>query len=175
MLLVVGRIVRPHGVRGEVVVDVRTDEPERAFRGRVGARRPTRRGGPARARRIDATVAARTQGRLLVRFEEYADRDAAEALRGVLLRGRQRRPRRAATTRTSSTTTSWSGWPRSTPAGEPLGEVIRVEHAPGADLLVLRLPGRAHALVPFVKAIVPRSTWPAAGSCSTRPSGLLDL
>ena len=31
MLLVVGRIVRPHGIRGEVIVDVRTDEPEQRF------------------------------------------------------------------------------------------------------------------------------------------------
>ena len=31
MLLVVGQIVRPHGIRGEVVVDVRTDEPEERF------------------------------------------------------------------------------------------------------------------------------------------------
>jgi 16S rRNA processing protein RimM len=28
MQLVVGRIVRPHGVRGELAVDVRTDDPE---------------------------------------------------------------------------------------------------------------------------------------------------
>ena len=31
MLLTVGRIVRPHGVRGEVVVELRTDEPERRY------------------------------------------------------------------------------------------------------------------------------------------------
>jgi len=31
MLLVVGQIVRPHGLRGEVIVDVRTDEPEHRY------------------------------------------------------------------------------------------------------------------------------------------------
>src|SRR5690606_40753461 len=31
MLLTVGRVVRPHGVRGEVVVEVRTDEPEQRY------------------------------------------------------------------------------------------------------------------------------------------------
>ena len=29
--LVVGRIGKPHGIRGEVTVDVRTDEPERRY------------------------------------------------------------------------------------------------------------------------------------------------
>ena len=31
MLLVVGRVVRPHGIRGEVAVEVRTDDPQLRF------------------------------------------------------------------------------------------------------------------------------------------------
>lgn len=75
-LVTIGRIVRAHGLRGEVAVDVLSDVPGRFDVGTVV--------------RVDGqprTVAARRphQGRLLVLFEGVPDRTAAEGLRGAIL------------------------------------------------------------------------------------------
>ncbi|MGE5288729.1 MAG: ribosome maturation factor RimM [Micromonosporaceae bacterium] len=80
MLLAVGRIGRPHGIRGEVAVEVRTDDPAQRFApGCVLATQPGE-AGPL------TVVAARPHaGGLIVRFAEVTDRDGAQRLRGVLL------------------------------------------------------------------------------------------
>ena len=74
MLVVVGRIGRPHGVRGAVSVEVRTDEPERRFF--VGARLLTGDG-----RELTVTSTSWHSGRLLLTFQGYNDRTAIEGLR----------------------------------------------------------------------------------------------
>jgi 16S rRNA processing protein RimM len=79
--LVVGRIVKPHGIRGEVVVDPLSDAPDRFA---PGARLSV--GGADDPGRTVTVVSSRThQGRLLVRFDEVRDRSEAEAARGGLL------------------------------------------------------------------------------------------
>ena len=85
MELVVGRVVKSHGVRGELVVEVRTDSPEERFA--VGTRLVGRVGRGDRATDSDVTIEAARQhsGRLLVRLEGVGDRDTADALRGMLL------------------------------------------------------------------------------------------
>ncbi len=80
MQLVVGRILRPHGLRGEVVVDVRTDSPAERFA--VGS---VLRTDPAAAGPLTVEDVRPHQGRLLVTFEGVADRDVADNLRGVLI------------------------------------------------------------------------------------------
>ena len=56
MQLVVGRITRPHGVRGEVSVEVRTDDPDRRFAvGRVLATDPAAAGPAHRGNRSAGT------------------------------------------------------------------------------------------------------------------------
>jgi 16S rRNA processing protein RimM len=79
--LVVGRIVKPHGIDGELVVQVLSDAPERFARGSKleagdldGQRKPV----TVRSTRDD-------RGRLLVRFYQVHDRDAADEMRGALL------------------------------------------------------------------------------------------
>ena len=82
--VVMGRIGKPHGLRGEVTIDVRSDEPERRFApGAVsGPSRPGQREPPAGAHRGRSRWHPST---LLVTFEELADRNAAEAARGIVL------------------------------------------------------------------------------------------
>src|SRR5918992_4219773 len=77
--VVVGVVGRPHGVRGEVTVEPRTDEPDRRF----ASGQQLRLEGSSRA----LTVASMRQhdGRLLVRFVGLTDRTAVEAIRGVRL------------------------------------------------------------------------------------------
>ena len=74
--VVVGRVVKPHGIRGEVAVNVLSDVP-----GRLDA------GVSVRGRGREWTIAASRwhQGRLLVRFDGVADRNGAELLRGMEL------------------------------------------------------------------------------------------
>lgn len=74
--VVVGRIVKPHGIRGEVVVVPTSDVEGRFAAGTTIALDDTL-----------ATIASSRphQGRLLIAFEGVADRTAAEALRGAVL------------------------------------------------------------------------------------------
>ena len=81
----VGRIGKPHGLRGEVTIDVRTDEPDRRFADGVvlAARPPAGSASPLRAVTVEST--RWHQQVLLARFAEIGDRNAAEAARGIVL------------------------------------------------------------------------------------------
>jgi 16S rRNA processing protein RimM len=80
MLLVVGRVSRPHGIRGDVVVEIRTDDPAQRFAsGCVLATQPEALGP------LTVAEARPHSGGLIVRFAGVGDRDAAERLRGAWL------------------------------------------------------------------------------------------
>jgi 16S rRNA processing protein RimM len=80
MQLVVGRVGRAHGVRGEVSVQVRTDDPGRRF-----APRSVLATDPAALGPLTVGSVRWHLGRLLVRFDGLADRTRAEELAGALL------------------------------------------------------------------------------------------
>src|SRR6476646_10112949 len=82
MDLVVGRVVKAHGITGEVVVEVRTDDPDARFAAGKSLRGKQGRGGTEREFVVDAV--REHSGRLLVRLSGVASRDAADALRGTL-------------------------------------------------------------------------------------------
>ncbi|HKT01605.1 MAG TPA: ribosome maturation factor RimM [Rugosimonospora sp.] len=169
MQLVVGVIARPHGVRGEVVVDITTDEP--AARYVVGTALAT---DPPAAGPLTIEAVRPHQGRLLVAFEGVLDRNAAQVLRGVKLcvdSADVPEP----TDPDEFSDFQLIGLAAVGRDGEHLGEVVRVRHGPAADLLVLRLPEGREALVPFVKAIVPEVDLAAGRVVLTPPGGLLDL
>jgi 16S rRNA processing protein RimM len=169
MQLVVGRIGRPHGVHGEVVVDVRTDSPESRYA--VGSVFAT---DPATAGPLTVETLRPHQGRFLVTFEGYADRDMADQLRGVLLC-------------VDSSTISDPEDPEEfndhqlvglrveLASGEHLGEVVRIEHAPASDLLIVRLADGRTGMVPFVRAIVPEVDVAGGKVVLTPPDGLFDV
>lgn len=145
--VIVGRIGRAHGIRGELTIEPRTDEPERRFRPGVTLREE---GG---SRRL--TVAGRRwhSGRLLVRFDEVSDRNRAEEWRGVLLV--------AAVPVAERPAGAGEFWDREligltvlTMSGAVGGVVRRVEHGP-QDLLVVQTPRGDERLVPFVEQLVP--------------------
>jgi 16S rRNA processing protein RimM len=169
MLLTVGQIVRPHGVRGEVLVDVRTDEPEARFT--VGATLATENGGPPS---LTVESVRPHQGRLLVVFDGVYERDLAEELRGVRLCVDSEQVA-APEDPDEFHDHQLVGLHAVDPAGEALGEVTGVDHAPASDLLVLRRPDGRSALVPFVKAIVPQVDLAAGRVVVDPPAGLFDL
>jgi 16S rRNA processing protein RimM len=169
MQLVVGRVIRPHGVRGEVVVDIRTDSPAERFT--VGSVLAT---DPSAAGPLTVDEVRPHQGRLLVTFEGFADRDGADSLRGVLLLV-DSAGIADPTDPDEFHDHQLVGLRAQTPDGEPLGEVVRIEHAPASDLLVLRLPDGREGRVPFVRAIVPEVDIASGRIVVTPPEGLFDL
>lgn len=187
MLLIVGRIGRPHGIRGEVTVVVRTDEPDERFAvGSVLRTDPTAAAAasaPPRTshgelvrvpERLTVEATRWHQGRLLVLFAGIYDRNFAEALRGTLLLVDSDEVTEP-TDPDEFHDHQLIGLTVVTPAGERLGEVARIEHAPASDLLVLRRPEGRTALIPFVKAIVPEVDVAGGRVVVDPPGGLLDL
>jgi len=75
-LVTIGRIVKPHGIDGEVAVDVLSDVP-----GRLDAGTEVHVAG----RRVAIVASRPHQGRLLLRFDHVTDRSGAELLRGLEL------------------------------------------------------------------------------------------
>jgi 16S rRNA processing protein RimM len=146
MQLTVARIGRAHGLRGEVALDLRTDNPRDRFGvGTVLLTVPAARG--------PLTVAStRTQqDRWFVTFAEIADRTMAEAMRGTEL---------VVDEDESDEDDAWyphelAGLRAEHVDGRVLGEIIGLEHLPAHDMLVLREPDGARTLIPFVKVMVP--------------------
>ena len=163
-LLEVGRIVKPHGIRGEVVVEAVSNRPERFTPGAVlygGERvftvgRASPQGGPDPAGRI-------TRARWIVSFEGVVDRNEAERLRDTVLTGEP-------LDHDDDAGELWAhelvGSELLDPAGRLLGRVAAVEANPASDLLVLE----SGHLVPMVFVIEA-----AAGRVVVDPpAGLLD-
>lgn len=83
MELVIGRVAKSHGIKGEVVVEVRTDDPDDRFAaGNVlRGRKPRSSAAPA-SYTVDAV--REHSGRLLLRLDGIEDKTAADQLRGIL-------------------------------------------------------------------------------------------
>lgn len=151
--VVVGRIGRPHGLRGDVFVEPLTDEPERRFAD--GAVLATAYDGPRRGPATLTVASSRWhQGRLLVRFVEVGDRTAAETARGTQLVV-QLTPGETPADPEEFYDHQLVGLAVEDPAGTRLGTVADIEHTGAQDLLHLSLPDGRVVLFPFVTALVP--------------------
>ena len=144
--VVVGRIGRAHGIRGDVSVEVRTDEPERRF-----ARGAVLHGGQ---RTLTVAATRWHSGRLLLTFDEVPDRTAAEQLRGTLLEA-EVDPDELPTDDGEFYDRQLVDLEVRTTDGYVVGHVESVVHHDEQDTLVVRRDGNAEILVPFVNAIVP--------------------
>ena len=147
----VGRIGKAHGVRGEVSVEVRTDEPERRFV--VGAVLAPRGRHPALPASLTVQATRWHQDRLLVRFAEVPDRSAAEQTRGALLYV-DLPPDEVPDDPEEFYDHQLVGLTAEDTEGTRIGVVTEVLHHTGQELLVLDADGR-EVLVPFVAALVP--------------------
>ncbi|CAN5245341.1 ribosome maturation factor RimM [soil metagenome] len=169
MQLLVARIGKPHGVRGELTVEVRTDDPElRLAAGAVLATEPAERG--------PLTVARSWvhSGRWIVAFDGVGDRGQADALRNTLL-----------------LVDTVDLPPIADPEefydhqliglaarhldGTLLGTVGDVVHGPAGDLLVITAGDDREVLIPFRRDMVP-TVDVHGGYVEVRPpEGLLEL
>lgn len=148
MLLVVGRIGRAHGVRGEATIEIRTDNPDARFY--IGAKLETdpKEKGPLTIRDIKLH-----SGTLLLSFEGFDDRTAIERLRNVLLLA-DVDPAEANTSEDDFHFSQIVDCSVVDELGKELGVVIDVLRLPAQDTLVVKFDGQ-EVLVPFVKAYVP--------------------
>ncbi|WP_122261501.1 ribosome maturation factor RimM [Ornithinimicrobium cerasi] len=163
---VAARIGRPHGLRGEVTVQVHTDDPDSRFV--VGATFPT---DPAARGPLSLRSVRVHQGTYLLGFEGHPDRSAAEALRGTLLL--------VADEPEDDPGEGWReedllGFAVVTPEGTDLGTVSGLHLRPVQDLLEVRTP-RGQVLVPFVDELVPEIDEDARRVVVDPPPGLLEL
>jgi 16S rRNA processing protein RimM len=156
--VVVGRIGKAHGIRGELSVEPRTDEPDRRFAVGAVLRTQTPRGtAPHGADRPAALTVRSTRwhgSRLLVCFEEATDRTGAEALRGLTLLT-DVDPAEAPEDPEEFYDHQLVGLAVLTTDGRAVGEVSEVLHGSGQDLLAIRTAPGSEVLVPFVSALVP--------------------
>ena len=167
MQVVVGRIRRPHGIRGDVVVEVRTDDPDRRFATGAGLATDPPGHGPLTVR-----SARSHSGQLIVTFAGIADRAAAEELRGTWL------VLDPAGLEPSGGPDEFHdyeliGLAALRAGGERLGVVADVLHH-GQDLLVIKRERGGELLVPFVAPIVPEVDVAAGCLVIDPPPGLLE-
>lgn len=175
MELVVGRVVKSHGIKGELVVDVRTDEPEARFAVGAVLRGRLPRGTVTTEYTVEA--AREHTGRLLLRLRGVDGRDTADALRGVLFL-------------VDSEALGSTGDPDEfydheleglrarLVGGADLGVVREVLHTAAGELLAVDVPageGTRQVLVPFVAAIVTEVSREGGYLVVDPPEGLLEL
>jgi 16S rRNA processing protein RimM len=166
--VVVGRIGRPHGVRGDVNVESRTDEPDRRF-------------APGAVLSTDHIAHAQLtvehhrwhSGRLLLHFVGIDDRNAVEALRGVLL-STDIDPSETPSDPDEFYDHQLIGLTVVDATNNTLGMVSEVVHGAQDLLVVARTDGR-HVMIPFVRAMVPEVDVAGGRLVVALPDGLLDL
>ncbi len=175
-MTLIARIGKPHGLRGEVTVQLHTDDPERRLA--VGAQLPTEAPPSSGVPRLLTVASTRVhRGVWLVGFEEIPDRTGAESLRGtrlVLDEDLAQGPT------VEDDTEGWYledlvGLRAEDPHGEVLGEVSGLEVCAAQDVLLVRLTDGRTALVPFVTAIVPVVDPQGGRVVLDAPAGLFDL
>jgi 16S rRNA processing protein RimM len=174
MELLVGRVVKAHGVSGEVVVEVRTDDPAARFASGSTLRAKDSRAGGQERSYVVAHVREHG-GRLLVRLAGVDDRDTADALRGSLfvVDADDLPPIDEPDTYYDH---QLEGLRVRTTTGQDVGVVAEVLHTAAGELLaVKRLDDGGEVLVPFVSAIVTSVSLDDRVVEIGPPEGLLDL
>jgi len=145
----VGRIGKPHGIRGEVTIEVRTDEPELRFAPGTTLKRES-------GSDLIVSDFHWHSGRVLLKFLGVDSRSAAEELRNSILiveRAADEVPQE----NDEYYDSNLIGCEVKTLAGEVIGHVIDVLHLPSQDALVVGSGDEAGTeyLIPFVESIVP--------------------
>lgn len=151
--VLVGRIGKAHGLRGDLTINVRTDEPERRFAPGSVLVVEAPQGSATTLKRLTVASHRWHSGVLLVRFEEVPDRTAAEGARGILL---------YATVPSGASPEDPDeyydhqlvGLTAYDLDGATLGEVTGLVHG-AQDLLEIKATDGRNTLVPFVKQLVP--------------------
>ncbi|MET9647769.1 ribosome maturation factor RimM [Streptomyces syringium] len=168
MQLVVGRIGRAHGIKGEVTVEVRTDEPE--LRLGPGAVLAT---DPAGVGPLTIETGRVHSGRLLLRFAGVKDRTGAEALRNTLLIA-EVDPEDVPEDPEEFYDHQLMDLDVVTVDGIEIGRITEISHLPSQDLFIVERPDGSEVMIPFVAEIVPEIDLEAQRAIIDPPPGLID-
>jgi 16S rRNA processing protein RimM len=166
--LVVARIGRAHGIKGEVTVEVRTDEPE--LRLAPGAVLAT---DPASAGPLTIETGRVHSGRLLLRFEGVSDRTGAEALRNTLLIA-EIDPEELPEGEDEYYDHQLIDLDVVTADGTEVGRITEISHLPTQDLFIVERPDGSEVMIPFVEEIVTEIDLEEQRAVITPPPGLID-
>jgi 16S rRNA processing protein RimM len=167
--LAIGRIIAPHGIRGEVKVEVLTDFPERfkpgvhAFLG-VGTE-------DSEARRVKIVAARPHKGGFLVKLDIVPDRNAAELVRNryLLIPAADAMP----LGEHENYLHDLMGLEVETTDGQHLGELREVLFTNANDVYVVRGPA-GEVLLPAIRDVVLQVDLSARRMVVALPEGLLD-
>ncbi|MFJ5778129.1 ribosome maturation factor RimM [Streptomyces sp. NPDC093094] len=168
MQLVVARIGRAHGIKGEVTVEVRTDEPE--LRLAPGAVLAT---DPAATGPLTIATGRVHSGRLLLRFEGVADRTGAEALRNTLLIA-DVDPEELPEEEDEYYDHQLMDLDVVTTDGVEVGRITEISHLPSQDLFIVERADGSEVMIPFVKEIVVEIDLEEQRAVVDPPPGLID-
>ncbi|MFD3559094.1 ribosome maturation factor RimM [Streptomyces sp. NPDC058686] len=168
MQLVVARIGRAHGIKGEVTVEVRTDEPE--LRLGPGAVLAT---DPASTGPLTIETGRVHSGRLLLRFEGVRDRTAAEALRNTLLIA-EVDPEELPEDEDEFYDHQLMDLDVVTKDGVEVGRITEISHLPSQDLFIVERPDGSEVMIPFVEEIVTEIDLEEQRAIIDPPPGLID-
>jgi 16S rRNA processing protein RimM len=163
MLVVIGRIGRAHGIRGELNVDIRTDEPERRFAAGSSV--------ICGDRTLTVATARHHSGRLVVSFKEIADRTAAEGLHGKILEA-EIDPVETPDDPDEFYDHQLVGL-EARSGHAVVGTVTGIVHGPYQDTLTIKIDGR-EVFVPFVTALIPEVSVSGGYVTINEIEGLLD-
>lgn len=169
----VGRLVKAHGLKGALKLELYTDNPERRFVTGAEFTLQVPEASPWHGKSITVREYRVMNGNPVVFFEDIDDRDAAEGLVRAILWIDQ-----------DVDETEDDAWYDHQLVGldvvrdeTVIGKVARVEHMPAQDLLIVRPTGAGadgDVMVPFVKAIVPAVDVPGGRVIVTPPAGLFE-
>lgn len=172
MELVIGRVAKAHGVTGELVVEIRTDDPDARFVPGAVLRARAPRGRDHTSHTVETV---RDHGnRLLVRLQGVSDRNAADAMRGHLFVV-DSADLPAISDPDEFYDHQLEGLTVVTGDGQTVGVVAEVLHTAGGELLSVTAPDGAEILIPFVSAIVTSVSLSDGVIAIEPPDGLLDM
>lgn len=170
----VGRLVKAHGLKGALKLELYTDDPDRRFTPGASFTLQVPEASPWHGKTVTVRDLKWMNSHAVLFLEDVDDRTAAESLvRAILWIDED-----AADAPTEDD--AWYDHQLVGLAvvrdGETVGRVIRVDHLPAQDLLIVAppVPGEAEILVPFVKAIVPEVDIAAGRVVVTPPAGLFE-
>ncbi|MET4922625.1 ribosome maturation factor RimM [Streptomyces sp. PSRA5] len=168
MQLVVARIGRAHGIKGEVTVEVRTDEPElRLGPGAVLATEPASTGP------LTIETGRVHSGRLLLRFAGVSDRTGAEALRNTLLIA-EVDPEDMPEDPDEYYDHQLMDLDVVLADGTEVGRITEITHLPSQDLFIVERPDGTEVMIPFVEEIVTEIDLVEQRAVVDPPPGLID-
>jgi len=167
----VGRLVKAHGLKGALKVELYTDDPERRFQPGASFSLQVPTASPWKGKTIALKELRWYNGHPVAFFDGVDDRDAAETLVKAILWVDQ------ATAEVPEEKDAWYDHQlvglRALRDGAEVGRIVRVDHLPAQDLLVVKV-GEREVLVPFVAAIVPEVDVTAGTVTLTPPTGLFE-